>query len=1328
MGTGWDDEDEECSVIGDKGEIGFIDYGDDKSVCDYNPMEEGPVIVSVPFPFVSGKPRSVLIGQTATDSITINNTTSEPIDLWNVKIFCSNPEDSYTLSLMEPPSAEASAEDIQGFMESFTLEDRVLQPRKTLTVWLSCKPKDLGLHTTVVHFDIGDENDRIERVVFLLAEDVISQSLTVQKSYQRPQRKNRVVMNDDYVKGSRPTKATSKSYTRILPRYTIPKDIKESLQTKQIPESIVDGLSRENYGPFFSTLLIMEELQHEEEMKGHDMEDATMQRRGHLLALEVPGLAEKRPSLVIGDYVLAKPSIGDDAIAPYQGYIHRVEADKVCLKFDRALHLLHQDGAVYSIRFTCNRTNERRQYQAVQNAVKLDNEFLFPSQAPRRSIQESHVVPINPCLNMEQMTSVEKILGCEGGPPYVIHGPPGTGKTLTLVEAMLQLYKNRKNSRILVCASSNSAADHILENLISKDLVEVRVSEIFRLNASSRLYEDVHPEHKAFCYLEENVFACPPDKALKRYRIIISTYMSASLLYAEGVKKGHFSHILLDEAGQASEPETMVPIANLCRSNTVVVLAGDPMQLGPVIYCKDAETYGLGKSYLERLFECEFYRNEDENYVTKLVRNYRCHPAILELPSELFYKKDLIADKEETKSSLDAWGNLLPNKEFPVLFIGIQGCDEREGNNPSWFNRIEISKVVEIIRKLKRTTDLEDSDIGVITPYRQQVTKLKKTLEDKLDMPDVKVGSVEQFQGQERQVIIISTVRSTVKHNEFDRLHYLGFLSNPRRFNVAITRARSLLIIIGNPHIISKDPYWDRLLRYCADNNSYQGCPLPERQEFSEEDFAVGQKLYYEPDNFQANNNTEWDVQENFVPGNNGEWGNEHVNFRPSTDAGWEDGNQKFQRSNSEWGEENQNFQPSSGGWGDENQNYQSRSGGWGNENQNYQPSSGGWGEQNFQASSGGWGEEQNFQASNDGSQNVQPSNGEVAKENQNFQQSGWPEQQQNFRPSNGGWDDECQNFQPGNAEWTAKNQRFQPTSAEWVGEQQDIEPMNGEWTNNHQNFQPSNAEWVDEHQNYQTQNGKWEGKHDQNFQATDGGDWIDEPYNSAEMPKTTHDGAYWSDHLESEENPNLVVANEAECPEKSSYSGEVPKPVSNGGEWPVHLESDKILKPDAKEAECVNGSFNLEETPKPVSNGAEWSDHLESAEISKPDASEAECDRSFNLGEIPKPVNNGGKWPDNLKLEKNSKPYASEAECSDQFSNPEKIPKPVSNGVERSDHLELEEISKPVSIIAEQSVPSASEENQDANEDEADGTNPMQSPNQSTDKVALSDGKKQSY
>ncbi|XVF63076.1 hypothetical protein PTKIN_Ptkin09bG0059800 [Pterospermum kingtungense] len=830
MGTAGEKWDDEYSVIGDKGEIDFIDYENDKFVCDNNLLEKGPIVISAPFPFIDGKPQSVFIGEIAFDSITIKNTTDDPVELWT-KIYASTPENSFTLSLMKPPSPNSDGNTSQGFIAFFDLEDRMIQPGETLVIWLSCKAKEIGLHTTIVHFDVEGEN--IERVAFILVEDKISQSLASKRPYSRVQKKKKNQFAVDvFVTGSRPSRAMDRGVKNKLLWYDIPKDIRELVESKQTPDAVKAGLTTDNYASYFKQLLILEELQLEEDMRAYNMEKINMRKKGKYLSLQVLGLAERRPSLVHGDHIFAKLACEDgiETARVYQGFVHRVEADEVYLKFALEFHSYHTDENLYNVQFTYNRINMRRQYQAIDAAKRLELNLLFPSESPlSRVIETTPLVPISCTLNEEQMCSIEMILGCKGGPPYVIYGPPGTGKTMTIVEAILQLYKTQKNSRILVCAPSNSAADFILERILNEESVELNENEIFRLNASTRPYDEVNPDFIRFCFFDEFVFQCPPLSALICYRIVISTYMSSSLLYAEGVRAGHFSHIFLDEAGQASEPESMIPIANLYKRETLVVLAGDPKQLGPVIYSKEAENLGLGKSYLERLFEYDFYFNGDENYVTKLVRNYRCDPEILYLPSLLFYNGELIPCKDDRGSFLNSV-KFLPNKEFPVFFFGIQGCDEREGNNPSWFNRIEASKVVEVVKSLTETGILSQEDIGVITPYRQQVLKLKKAFEN-LEIPDIKVGSVEQFQGQERKVIIISTVRSTVKHNEFDRTHCLGFLSNPRRFNVAITRAIALLVIVGNPHIIAKDPYWSKLIWRCADNNSYQGCALPERQE-----------------------------------------------------------------------------------------------------------------------------------------------------------------------------------------------------------------------------------------------------------------------------------------------------------------------------------------------------------------------------------------------------------------------------------------------------------------------------------------------------------------
>lgn len=808
---------------------------------DYEPDEEGPVLISAPFPFIDEKPRHVLIGETSKCLITIQNTSSDQVELWGIRIFSSNPPNSFALSLMEPPSLNSDERYVRSFRQGSELEDRVLHPHQTLKIWLSCKPNDMGLQQAIVHFDVEDA--RIERVVFLLAEDKISQSLAPNRSYIRvPRRKQFTMENCEFAVPYRyGREKTQRSRSRVLQEYPIPKNFRELFMNNRVPDVLDEGLTTENYSAYFNALVIIEELNLEKEMRRHNMECVQMTRKGaRLLTLVVPGLAEKRPSLLQGDIVRVKLAYEVTAhTIPYEGCIQRVEADEVLLRFADEFHERHYNKNFYSVQFACNRVNMRRLYQAIEAAERLGNEILFPTVSNGRTlIETSPFVPFTSNLNEEQMRCIQMILGCKGAPPYVIFGPPGTGKTMTLVEAILQVYKTRSRSRVLICAASNSAADHILEKLITNEVAQVKESEIFRLNATSRPYHDLQAEHIRYCYFVESVFRCPPLEALMRYRVIISTYTSSSLLRAEGIERGHFSHIFLDEAGQASEPECMVPVANLCGKETVVVLAGDPKQLGPVIQSKDAEARGLGKSFLERLFEHENYLNEDIGFVTKLVRNYRCHPAILDLPSNLFYEGKLLACKENSCSAIPS-SDLLPNKEFPILFIGIQGCDEREGNNPSWFNRIEASKVVDFIQKLRDSSSMSEADIGVITPYQQQVVKIRKVLET-YDMLGVKVGSVEQFQGQEREVIIVSTVRSTLKHTEFDRAHCLGFLSNPRRFNVAVTRARSLLVIIGNPHIVSKDPYWEKLLQYCVDNNSYQGCPLPEGPDDEEEESFIG--------------------------------------------------------------------------------------------------------------------------------------------------------------------------------------------------------------------------------------------------------------------------------------------------------------------------------------------------------------------------------------------------------------------------------------------------------------------------------------------------------
>ena len=218
----------------------------------------------------------------------------------------------------------------------------------------------------------------------------------------------------------------------------------------------------------------------------------------------------------------------------------------------------------------------------------------------------------------------------------------------------------------------------------------------------------------------------------------------------------------------------------------------------------------------------------DWRVCVKLVENYRSHPALLKLPSQLFYQDELRAAADPVLThSLAGWDEL-PVPGFPLIFYGIEGKDEQEGNSPSWMNVDEMVMVRHYVGLLLdyRASRLTAKDIGVVTPYQKQVQRMRAVLSRK-GWDEVDCGSVEQFQGQERRVIIISTVRSSKEYIESDIKHNLGFLVNPKRFNVAITRPQALLIVIGNPHVLAQDAHWAALLRYAVDHGAYKGCELP---------------------------------------------------------------------------------------------------------------------------------------------------------------------------------------------------------------------------------------------------------------------------------------------------------------------------------------------------------------------------------------------------------------------------------------------------------------------------------------------------------------------
>ncbi|KAM6290363.1 RNA helicase Mov10l1 [Porphyrio hochstetteri] len=563
-----------------------------------------------------------------------------------------------------------------------------------------------------------------------------------------------------------------KQLPSFLPHYTIPDELRKCVEQKldilAFQPLLAEHLNLDNYKANLSALLWLEDIHLEMEMKDFSMSGVTLKRNGSLLVLEVPGVGEGRPRLVPGDKVILKSQIYSEHIIEYIAYVTEVCDEDVTLQlnadFEQAYNLEPMD-----VEFVHNRTTSRRCHLAIEQA-----HYLGEKVDEAVSVKQKGIGFFNPMLNEEQKLAVKRILSGECRPtPYILFGPPGTGKTLTVIEAILQIHYTLAHSRILVCAPSNAATDLICLRLHQSNLL--KPGAMVRVNATFRSTEHIDDLVKPYCIDGDDI-----RRALW-FRIVITTCSSAGMFYQAAVRLGHFTHVILDEAGQASEPESLIPIGLISEANGQVVLVGDPKQLGPVIKSKIAMNFGLNVSLLERLTSREMYLRDEDAF-----------------------------------SACGAYNPLL-------------GTETREGHSPSWFNPSEAVQVMQYCCNLAKSESAALSDIGVITPYRKQVEKIRLLLRS-VDLADIKIGTVEEFQGQEYMIVILSTVRSHTGSLDDDKC-FFSFISNPKRFNVAITRAKALLIVVGNPHVLVKDPSFCALLEYSVTNGAYLGCDLPSELE-----------------------------------------------------------------------------------------------------------------------------------------------------------------------------------------------------------------------------------------------------------------------------------------------------------------------------------------------------------------------------------------------------------------------------------------------------------------------------------------------------------------
>eukprot|EP00004_Rigifila_ramosa_P002120 TRINITY_DN1219_c0_g1_i4.p1 TRINITY_DN1219_c0_g1~~TRINITY_DN1219_c0_g1_i4.p1 ORF type:complete len:1301 (-),score=286.37 TRINITY_DN1219_c0_g1_i4:65-3967(-) len=438
-------------------------------------------------------------------------------------------------------------------------------------------------------------------------------------------------------------------------------------------------------------------------------------------------------------------------------------------------------------------------------------------------------------INREQRWAIDHavpLIRGEQNPPFLIFGAFGTGKTRTLVEMALRML-NFPKARVLIATPSNSAAD-LLTAALAKSEVLSNPEKMLRLVAFHRRLDSIPNgivKYTAWSN-QKQLFDLPELPRLMSFQVIVTTAVTAGALHGMGVPQGHFTHIILDEAGQAQVCEALVPLS-LADRNCCVVMAGDPEQLGPRLLSGTSIRHGLGLSILEVMKSSPAYArlspdNPHQPHAVQFLSNYRTQPDILGLSSRLFYMGKLVPCAESASTRLyHGWQKLL-RPDIPVMFQSVQHPEEREGDSPSFFNSLEALTVCDLVENLvKEFPHREQNRIAVLSPYFKQVKKIRDILRERR-LRGVQVGSVDDVQGREFDAVFITTVRSNHRWIDFDKKYSLGFIKDKRRINTAITRSRALLCFVGDPYLLWIDPTWRQILEYLQKLGVYSGPPLRE--------------------------------------------------------------------------------------------------------------------------------------------------------------------------------------------------------------------------------------------------------------------------------------------------------------------------------------------------------------------------------------------------------------------------------------------------------------------------------------------------------------------
>ena len=568
----------------------------------------------------------------------------------------------------------------------------------------------------------------------------------------------------------------------------------------------------------------------------------------------------------------SNPKVQSIKYFSFTGTVSYVDGDRMVITVPDSAPLLdlQQSTEPIGVQLSFDETSYKLMFEALDRVMKAKNNrlaylrdlFYSHQKAGRFSFEPMKF----PWLNPTQERAVNEVLWAKD--VAIVHGPPGTGKTTTLVEAINETLM--RESQVLVCAQSNMAVDWISEKLVDRGINVLRIGNPTRVNDKmlgftyERRFES-HPDYPQLWAIRKAIRELRKNrkKGSENYhqkmerlksraaeieirinselfgeaRVIACTLVGSAHRLLEGMK---FGTLFIDEAAQALEAACWIPMRRASR----VILAGDHCQLPPTVKSIAALRAGLGKTLMERIAE-----NKPE-VVTLLKIQYRMNDEIMRFSSDWFYGgkvesapqikyrsvldydhpitwidtsneenqitiegEDAPEDSASTSSSVSA-ANQNSDLNFKEQFVG-----ESFGRINKAEAELTLLTLAEYFTKIGKQRVLSESiDVGIISPYRAQVQYLKKLIKKyeffKPYRRLISVNTVDGFQGQERDVILISLVRSNDEGQ-------IGFLKDLRRMNVAMTRARMKLIILGNKDTMTKHPFYKKLWEYVeAINNN----------------------------------------------------------------------------------------------------------------------------------------------------------------------------------------------------------------------------------------------------------------------------------------------------------------------------------------------------------------------------------------------------------------------------------------------------------------------------------------------------------------------------